>query len=79
MSEIYLTPFSPSLGSALAKALTQAQYREIDSPYLGTNQTRGRPRSRLGEDVAVPTNLQNTVDSMTMNTNVNPRSNMPTG
>ena len=30
MSEIYLTPFSPSLGSALAKALTQAQYREID-------------------------------------------------
>jgi hypothetical protein len=79
MSDMHLAPFSPSLGSALAKALTQAQYREIDSPYLGTNQTRGRPRSRLGEDVAVPTNLQNTVDSMTMNTNVNPRSNMPTG
>ncbi|MGB0165173.1 MAG: hypothetical protein ACPF9I_07165, partial [Candidatus Thalassarchaeaceae archaeon] len=77
MSEIHLTPFSPSLGSALAKALTQAQYRDIDRgmkppmtqqeavDYAGqTNRSRSRP---------VPTDMYERIDAM------NPRSNMPTG
>ena len=82
MSEIYLTPFSPSLGSALAKALTPEQYREIDRSmkppmtqqeavdYAGQT---NRPRSRSSGERPVPTNLQERIDAM------NPRSNMPTG
>ena len=82
MSEIYLTPFSPSLGSALAKALTEAQYREIDRgmkppmtqqeavDYAGQT---NRPRSRSRGNQAVPTNMYERIDAM------NPRSNMPTG
>ena len=82
MSEIYLTPFSPSLGSALAKALTQAQYREIDrgmKPSMTQQQAVDSAsdtnplRSRSRGNQAVPTNMYERIDAM------NPRSNMPTG
>jgi len=86
MSEIYLTPFSPSLGSALAKALTPAQYGRIDrgmKPPMTQQQAVDRasdtnPASSVFPtgNQAVPTNMHERIDAIT---NPNPRSNMPTG
>ena len=73
MSEIHLTPFSPSLGSALVKALSASDMQRIDSPYLGTDQTRGRPKRQRPVPPADLQSMYDRVDTM------NPRRNMPTG
>ena len=73
MSDMHLAPFSPSLGSALVKALSASDMQRIDSPYLGTDQSRGRPRRRRPVPPTDNQSMYDRIDAM------NPRGNMPTG